>query len=288
MQTLTEIKRLLEEQGLRPNKALGQNFLCDHNLIRRLVDASGVGAGDLVLEIGPGTGALTDELLERGCEVIACELDRGLADLIAMRHAGTGERFRLIRGDCLERKSSLNPEIALALGNRPFRLVANLPYGAASPLMALLATRYHPAVAGEAPRCLGQFVTIQKEVALRLRAAPGTSDYGELGVLAQAMCNVSRVATLAPECFWPRPKVTSEMVSIVPLGAPFTSRPDRLAALCRLLFTKRRKQLGTILSSAGLEIEMPPGVQATMRPEQLGVMQLVELAQRMPFAPAAE
>lgn len=286
MQTLTDIKRLLEEQGLRPNKALGQNFLCDHNLIRRLVDASGVGEGELVLEVGPGTGALTDALLERGCDVVACELDRGLADLIALRHGSAGDRFRLVRGDCLERKSALNPEIERELGGRPFKLVANLPYGAASPLMALLATRYHPAVASTGAKCLGQFVTIQKEVAQRLRAGPGTSDFGELGVIVQAMCAVARLATLAPECFWPRPKVTSEMVSIVPLDAPLTDQPDRLSALCRLLFTKRRKQLGTILSSAGQSAALPAAIPATARPEQLTVAQLVDLSRRM--ATAAE
>lgn len=288
MQTLTDIKRLLEEEGLRPNKALGQNFLCDHNLIRRLVEASGVGPGDLVLEVGPGTGALTDALLEQGCEVVACELDRGLGALVARRHAGAGARFRLIQGDCLERKTLLNPEIGQALGDRSFRLVANLPYGAASPLMALLATRYHPKTPGEHPRCLGQFVTIQKEVAQRLRAGPGGSEYGELGVIVQAMCAVTRLATLPPECFWPRPKVTSEMVSIVPLEAPLSDAPQRLAALCRVLFTKRRKQVGTILSGAGMTEALPPGIEPTMRPEQLSVTQLVELAARMPQQPRAE
>lgn len=281
MQTLTDIKRLLEERGLRPNRALGQNFLCDHNLIRRLVEVSGAGPGDVALEVGPGTGALTDALLERGCEVVACELDRGLADLVEARYADAGGRFTLVRGDCLERKSLLNPEIDRALAGRRFRLIANLPYGAASPLMVLLATRYHPAIASKGAACVGQFVTIQQEVGQRLRATPGTSDYGELGVLTQAMCTVTRIATLPPECFWPRPKVTSEMVSIVPLSTPLTWDPDRLAYLCRLLFTKRRKQVGTILAGALGASGFPEGIAPTQRPEQLTISRLVELSVRV-------
>ena len=121
MQTLTEIKSLLESHGLRPRHALGQNFLCDHNLIRKLVDASGVKSGDRVLEVGPGTGTLTEELLARGCRVIACELDSMLASLLRVRladHLKTGA-FTLIEGDCLAGKHALSPEVANALGAGP-------------------------------------------------------------------------------------------------------------------------------------------------------------------------
>src|SRR6186713_2406397 len=113
MQTLAQIRELLESRGLAPRKSLGQNFLIDHNLIRKLVDASGAAAGDLVLEVGPGTGALTEELLDRGCRVIACELDRGLAELLRERFAATAGsgRFTLIEGDCLASKRALADEL---------------------------------------------------------------------------------------------------------------------------------------------------------------------------------
>ncbi len=88
MQTLTQIKEMLESRGLSPKRSLGQNFLIDHNLIRKLVDESGVVDGDLVLEVGPGTGTLTEELLARGCEVVACELDDDLAALLEERRDG--------------------------------------------------------------------------------------------------------------------------------------------------------------------------------------------------------
>ncbi len=281
LQTLSEIKQLLESRGLSPNKALGQNFLCDHNLIRRLVDESGVKPGDVVLEVGPGTGALTDELVARGCAVVACELDRGLAALIRERFA---ERITLVEGDCLAGKHALNPEIVSSIAGRDFTLVANLPYGAASPLMVLLATEFAPGNHRGNAVCLGQYVTIQKEVGQRLRAQPGMEDYGELGVLLQAMCEVRRVAVLPPECFWPRPRVTSEMAAIVPLPRlgkhVRTSDQQRLARLCRLLFGQRRKQIGSILGRAemGSLGPLPGGVEPTDRAEVLSIEQLEHLA----------
>lgn len=275
VQTLSQIKVLLQARGLSPNHALGQNFLCDHNLITKLIDASGVAHADLVLEIGPGTGTLTESLLERGATVVACELDRGLVDLLTETladHIAAG-RLTLVHADCLESRRALNPALADALGDRPFKLVANLPYGAASPLMALLATD---------PACRGQFVTIQKEVAMRLRAVPGTKDYSELGVIVQAMAEVSKIATLPPECFWPRPKVTSEMIAITPRDTPLTEDPPALARLCHTLFTRRRKQIGAIL---GRNTPLPEGVDPTARPESLSVEQLVALSRLIDTAP---
>ena len=166
MQTLSEIRTILAERGLHPKKALGQNFLHDQNQLRRLLEAAEVGAGDLVLEVGPGTGTLTESLLERGCEVIACELDRDLAGILEDR---LGDRITLIRDDCLADQRTLASAVEDALSGRRFSLVSNLPYGAASPLMSLLAARRD---------CLGQWVTIQREVADRLVAGPGSKAYG--------------------------------------------------------------------------------------------------------------
>lgn len=268
MQTLSEIRFLLESRGLSPRHALGQNFLIDHNLIRKLVDTSGVAQGDVVLEIGPGTGTMTEELLDRGCQVIACELDPGLGELLA---STLGARITLIRGDCLASKSAMNPEIIDALAGRAFTLVSNLPYGAASPLMVTLLTRH--------PECRGMFVTIQREVGERLRAAPGGKDYGELGVIAQSLAHIERIAVLPGACFWPRPKVESEMVSITRRQTPLTSDPASLARMCRVLFTKRRKQVGAIL---GRDFHFPGDIDPSARPESLSVEQIDALAQRAP------
>ncbi len=263
VQTLTQIKEMLASRGLSPRHALGQNFLIDHNLIRKLVDASGVRAGDLVLEVGPGTGALTEELLARGCEVIACELDRGLAALLRERYPD----LRLVEGDCLKSKKHLALPVVEALGRRSFRLVANLPYNAASPLLLALLMEH--------PECTGMYVTIQREVADRLLAKPGSEDYGALGVVAQAMAQAARIAVLSPECFWPRPEVTSAMVSLVCRSQPLTDDPRRLAEFCTRVFSKRRKQLGGVL---GRETPWPAGVGPTQRAEELSVEQLIALS----------
>ena len=266
MQTIGVIKELLAIHGLAPRKSLGQNFLIDQNHITNLVAASGVTAGSVVLEVGPGTGTLTEALLDNGARVIACELDRGLAQLLRDR---LGERrgFSLIEGDCLASKHEINPAITDALGRNAFQLVANLPYAAATPLIATLITEH--------PRCTSLHVTIQKEVAQRLRAQPGTREYGELSVLTQALCHVSRIATLPPSCFWPRPKVTSEMISITRLAHPRTEEPRSLQALCDLLFSQRRKQIGSLLPRGA---EVPAGIDPRSRAEALSIDQLVQLS----------
>lgn len=264
MHTQKELRAMLEARGLAPRKSLGQNFLIDRNLVKKLVDASGVGAGDLVLEVGPGAGALTEALLDRGCRVVACELDRGLADLLRERF---GERITLIEGDCLAGKRGVNAEVLRALGDEPFRLVANLPYNAASPLIATLLTDH--------PRCGAMYVTIQKEVADRLMAKHGGKEYGPLTVIVQALARVERIATLPPECFWPRPSVTSAMVSITRLPDPRTNDVAALEEVCHALFTKRRKTLGAIL---GREHPLPEGVTHERRPETLSVDELVALS----------
>lgn len=275
MQTLAQIRDLLASRGLAPRKSLGQNFLIDHNLIRKLVDASGVKRGDLVLEVGPGTGALTDELLGRGCRVVAAELDRGLAELLRERLADPQgalgappqASFTLVEGDCLASKRHLAPALAEALGGAPFKLVANLPYGAATPLMLSLLAEH--------PECGSMFVTIQREVADRLLAKPGTDEYGTLSVVAQAVARVERIAVLPPECFWPRPEVTSAMVSVLRRADPLTAHPGALADFVQGLFSKRRKQLGSVL---GREFPWPPGVTPENRVEQLPPDRLVALA----------
>lgn len=283
MQTLTEIKHLLESRGLRPKKSLGQNFLVDQNLIRKLVDCSGVGAGSLVLEVGPGTGTLTEELLARGCEVVACELDDELARLLAERipaliGPGDAHRFTLVHGDCLDGKRALSPLLTQALRGRPFALVANLPYAAATPLMSTILVDH--------PECPTLAVTIQREVAERLGASPGGKDYGALAVLAQSLAHVRPLATLPRECFWPRPDVTSAMVLLSRRAEPLVADPGALSAFLRDLFAHRRKQIGAVLGK-GMDwqtVAAAPGcgeIIPTLRAEQLSVPQVVALGRAL-------
>ena len=269
-QRLSDIRAMLDEAGLSPNRALGQNFLIDRNLVERCVERSGVGPGDLVLEVGPGTGTLTGALLERGARVVAVELDRGLAGLLRERFADRlhdGEtpaegQLALIEGDCLDGKRALNPRAAALLGDERFKLVANLPYGAATPLMLVLMC--------DTPNCTEMHVTIQKEVADRLRAGPGRKAYGSISVVAACVMPAKRFAGLGAECFWPRPKVASSMVSLERLNQPATDDARALADFCQLLFSGRRKQLGALLRARGLEPDAwPEGIRPTDRVEQL-------------------
>ncbi len=279
VQTLTEIKELLESRGLRPKKSLGQNFLVDQNLVRKLVDAAGVGPGSLVLEVGPGTGTMTEELLDRGCEVIACELDDDLAPMLRERMPARlpeseRHRFTLIHGDCLDGKRAVSPDVLTALRGRAFSLVSNLPYGAATPLMSNLLVDH--------PECATMAVTIQREVADRFAAGPGSKDYGALAVLAQAIAEVEHVATLPRECFWPRPDVTSAMVLLKRRATSLVHNAAQLSAFLRDLFAQRRKQLGAVLGR-GIDwgaVDAAPGckgISAQLRAEQLSVQQVIAL-----------
>ncbi|MFI4872243.1 MAG: 16S rRNA (adenine(1518)-N(6)/adenine(1519)-N(6))-dimethyltransferase RsmA [Phycisphaerales bacterium JB061] len=270
MQTLAEIKQILEERCMSPRHKLGQNFLIDHNLIRKLVDASGVGDGDLVLEVGPGTGTMTEELLDRGCRVVACELDPEMAELLRDRN-GSRDGFRLIEGDCLESKHEMSRAIAEVVGDEKFTLVANLPYGAATPLMLALLLDW--------PTCVGQYVTIQREVADRLMAKPGSKSFGVISVVAQLFAEVGLVAKLPRECFWPQPDVASAMVSIVPGDAHKDFDRRMFAAFCQKLLGQRRKQLGGLLGKEGV---LPQGIHPTSRAESLSPSQFLGLYQAQP------
>lgn len=264
MQTLSEIRSILAERGLRPKHRLGQNFLHDKNILSKLVEAADISHGELVLEIGPGTGTLTEALLENQAKLIACELDASLADIIQER---LGEKLNLIKGDCLDSHRKLSAEIVAALGDRPFKLIANLPYQIASPLMCTLLINH--------PYCTGQFITIQKEVAQRLLASANTKEYGPLSIIVGALADVKRICTIKPTCFWPQPKVESAMVSIIPKENFQLEHPESFARFVTELFTKRRKQLGSIL---GKDTNWPDGVTADLRPEALSIDQIIELA----------
>ena len=265
MQSLTEIRTLLAERGLAPRRRFGQNFLHDHNQLRRLVDAAELTSGASVLEVGPGTGTLTETLIETGVRVITSEIDTGLADLIQER---LGDRVTLVRGDCLARGRRLAPELQAALGDAPFTLVANLPYQIASPLMIELLLHH--------PNCLGQFVTIQREVAERLTAPEGTRARGPLGILASTFGTVERIGDVPASCFWPQPKIVSSMVAIRPARRIDVDR-EAFARFVTMLFASRRKQLGRIL---GRDVELPEGIESTARPETLDNEQLLRLFDR--------
>ena len=263
MQTLTEIRAILDEKGIRPKHRLGQNFLHDQNQLRKLIDAAGLNPGDRVLEVGPGTGTLSEALVDAGCRVIACELDTDMGQIISER---LGDRVQLVQGDCLDGPRRLSEALEVALGDEPFKLVANLPYGAASPLMSLLAVD---------ERCRGQYVTIQREVGDRLLANPGTRAWGPLTIFVRTYCSVQLIGRLSPHCFWPEPKVESVMIAITPSPEPPELPESVLSRVIQTIFTKRRKQLGSIL---GRQTPLPEGIAPDRRPDSLTIDELIALS----------
>ncbi len=212
MQTKRQIQQLLASVGVRPNKRLGQHFLIDLNLMRLLVDSANISKNDIVLEVGCGTGSLTGELIEKAGFVIAVELDRTLAGLMQINLAHA-DNIELINIDILKNKHTISHEVISALESARKKydgrvlLVANLPYNVASPTMMNLLTG--PAAAD------AMYVTVQKEVAERMTALPGSGDYGILSIFLSAVGDVQTIRILRPSVFWPQPQVDSAMVGFV-------------------------------------------------------------------------
>lgn len=266
MQTLAEIKNLLAAAGLSPRKSLGQNFLIDHNLITKLVDAANVQPGELVLEIGPGTGTMTEELLARGAHVIAAEMDRGLCGVLRERFASAGDKFTLVEGDCLDGKHKLSDALEERLRSVPCVLVSNLPYDAGTPAMIALLADY--------PLCRGLFVTIQLEVAQRLMAQPGSDAFGSISILTRCVADMELITKAPPGCFWPQPGVHSAMVAVRKRPEPMCERVGEFAKWCQKVLEQRRKQLGAVL---GRNITFPEGIDPNARAESLTITQWITL-----------
>lgn len=291
MHTKRQIQQLLASAGVRPNKQLGQHFLIDLNLMRLLIDSAGITADDLVLEVGCGTGSLTQGLAERAGRVIAVELDRTLAN-IARAQLAKEANVEIINADVLETKNTLSPALTQALAPArqtcPGRtmLVANLPYSIASPLMSNL-------VMGSAGLD-AMYVTVQKEVAERMTAKPGGSDYGTLSIFLAATGDAKRIRILKPSVFWPRPQVDSAMVAY--LHDKAKSRRIRnmtaFSEIVRLFIGHRRKTISacTKLAAGRLaaidnwpEILDKCSIDPASRPEQLAPEDYIAIANSCDF-----
>ena len=251
MQTLGEIRQMLEDAGLQPRKQFGQNFLIDQNLMRKLLDLADLDGDETVLEVGPGTGSLTEELLQRCRQVVAVEIDRSLAALVEQRLGGA-DNLRVLAGDVLAGKHALNGQVPAALPGE-VHLVANLPYSIAVPLLAQCLICSWRARCGSDPAgapCFPRMTfTVQQELADKLAAAPGGKTYGPVSVLV-GLLGAVRMGPKAPaEAFWPRPKVASRMVRIdfEEAAAKQLADVDVLTAVTAAAFGHRRKQLGFLL-----------------------------------------
>ncbi|UCC22907.1 MAG: ribosomal RNA small subunit methyltransferase A [Planctomycetota bacterium] len=249
MQTKQQIQQLLASAQVRPNKRLGQHFLIDLNLMKLLVDLADIGRKDFVLEVGCGTGSLTQALAEKAGRVVAVEMDNALAK-IAERELAKAKNVEVIRADILQTKHTLNSTVTDALefaceghGGR-LLLVANLPYNVASPVILNLITG--------SVKVDGMYVTVQKEVADRMTAARGKADYGTLSIVLAVTGNVKVERRLKPTVFWPQPQVDSAMVSFVRSEEKTRciASMDLFTEVVSLFMGHRRKMLKSCTKSA--------------------------------------
>jgi len=271
----SEVRALLAQLDFHPSKVLGQNFLIDANVRQIIIQAARLAPADTVLEVGPGLGVLTEGLAQEANRIVAVEKDTRLFQWLEKNWADTS-RIELIRADIL----ALN-EADLA-GRGVNKLVANLPYSIASRLLVELMLWERP---------LEKIVvTVQKEVAQRLNAAPGGKDYGLLGILCQVRYSVARLKDISPTCFLPPPEVTSAIVTLDRHAGALPTAAE-MRALCDLLkhsFAQRRKQMRAAvrrapgaLGQAGAAVERllePVGIRPADRPENIKPEQWLALS----------
>jgi 16S rRNA (adenine1518-N6/adenine1519-N6)-dimethyltransferase len=278
--------RLLSARGLNPRRDLGQNFLIDLNLVRFAAEHAELSDQDVVLEVGTGLGSLTGELAQRAAAVVTVEYDRNLY-AIAQESLAAFPNVTLLNCDALHSKSRLAPEVLAAVAEhmsgargRRLKLVANLPYNVATPVISnLLAT--------DLP-WERMVVTIQYELAERMQAAPSSPQYSALSVWLQAQCDIEILRKLPPSVFWPRPQVDSAIVRIVPNPENRARIDDRefFHDYLRSVFQQRRKQLRGLLSgiASGMDKQTAAELLARLgcgencRAEELNVANHVALA----------
>lgn len=275
-----EIKVLLSRHGFHFSKSMGQNFLISDWVPREIALSCGCGQEDGVLEIGPGIGPLTTRLAEKAGKIIAVELDRKLLPVLAE----TMENFdnvEILHGDILKLDLKVLATEKLA-GYRPL-VCANLPYNITTPVITALL---------EAGVFLSITVMIQREVAQRICAAPGTPDYGAFSVFCQYHADCAMLFDVPPECFLPAPKVTSSVLQLIPRKAPPAEVEDEKSffRLVRAAFAQRRKTLLNGLSSAyGSQYSKEVlrsiiescDLPADIRGERLGIVEFAALAQKL-------
>ena len=266
-----EIRSLALTLGVRPTKALGQNFLHDANTIRRIVRTAGLAADDVVLEVGPGLGSLTLGLLEAGHPVIAVEIDPVLAGALAPTVAQRlpGAPLTVVAADAMR--------LATLPGVAPTALVANLPYNVAVPVVLHLLE--------VVPTLRTALVMVQAEVADRLVAPPGSRTYGVPSVKVAWYARATPAGAVPRAVFWPAPNVDSGLVRLIRRDPPDTEASrEQVFTVIDAAFAQRRKMLRSALApwagspAAAEQALVAAGVEPTARGETLDVMQFAAIA----------
>ena len=274
----TELKALLGRHGFSFSKSLGQNFLIDEGVLNKIATAEELGEGDCVLEIGPGAGTLTRRLAQTGAKCVAVEIDKALLPILAETTAEF-ENFKLISGDIL--KVDLKKLAEEEFENKPFHVIANLPYYITTPIVMKLLEERLPV--------LSMTLMVQKEVADRMCATCGGKEYGALSVAVGYYSTASVICKAEPHCFIPQPKVASSVVHLK-VGEEPTVKVEnekQFFALVKSAFGQRRKTLVNALSkSPYLAIDKEKviaaleqiGLSADIRGEKLSIEKFAELS----------
>lgn len=277
---------IINRYFVKAKKNLGQNFLIDQNAILGIVEAADIHAGNQVIEIGPGIGSLTEQLLLAGAKVFAYEVDDSLPDILQnelpkkIGDAPLEDRFKLMLKDVL--KADFKEDLAGFFDmNKPIKVVANLPYYITTPIIfALAESDLHFA---------SLTLMMQKEVAERLEAKPGSKEYGPLTISVQTEMDVKVALEVNHESFMPCPKVDSSVVVLTPLkNKPEIENRKHFVWVVKMCFSQRRKTLNNNLKTLIPDTEKREalikklGVDPRVRPENLTIEQFIEIARNIP------
>lgn len=287
-QTLSYLQRCFKQARIQPQTKFGQNFLIDLNLVNMIADSADITKRDVVLEVGTGMGSLTTIMAAKAGHVVTVEIDHYLAPLARAEFASL-ENVTLLEQDALKNKHHMDPVVIDTLRSKMeaipgarLKLVANLPYNVATPIISnLLSIEPWPS------RIV---VTIQRELAERICAKPSTKDYSALSIWIQSQCRCDIVRIMPPSVFWPQPKIDSAIIDIQPEKVRRDRIPDRahFHDLVRKIFLHRRKFLRSALFSAVKdqlskqqvdEVMLKMELDSKSRAEQLTPQQMIELCE---------
>jgi 16S rRNA (adenine1518-N6/adenine1519-N6)-dimethyltransferase len=258
---ISDIKKIWEDEGFKLKKGLSQNFLIDQNIVDKIVLAADIKSGDVVLEIGPGSGALTASLLDKGAVVYAVEFDHS-ASSILRKYLGHNDRFHLIEGDILDTDLSFLP-----MGTK---IVSNLPYHITSPIIALIADK--------GTTFSSSILMVQKEMADRIMAEAPSRNRSSFSVFTDYFFEKKFLFVVKPGCFIPKPKVDSVIISLVQKRSLPLKNSDEFVAFVRKAFSQKRKMISSVMKEFPIaELLTQIGCNHQARPEELSLKNFLDL-----------